>query len=44
MTLPLEVGQLAPEFELPDSSGQPRRLADLVATGSRILFFYRGYW
>jgi len=44
MTSAPHVGKIAPEFELPDSSGQPRRLADLVATGPRILLFYRGYW
>jgi peroxiredoxin Q/BCP len=33
-------GDLAPDFELPDQDGVPRRLADLVADGPVVLFFY----
>jgi peroxiredoxin len=38
------VGQAAPEFELPDSTGKLLRLADLAAGGPLVLFFYRGHW
>lgn len=37
---PLEVGQLAPDFTLPDSDGRPTSLADLVAAGPVILAFF----
>jgi len=40
----LSVGDTAPEFELPDSSGVPRRLCDMVANGPRVFVFYRGHW
>jgi len=36
----LSTGKLAPEFELPDQDGQPRRLADLLGGGPMILYFY----
>jgi thioredoxin-dependent peroxiredoxin len=38
------VGEIAPDFELPDSTGTPRRLSGLVAAAPRILIFYRGHW
>jgi hypothetical protein len=41
------VGQLAPDFTLPDQDGQPVSLAQLLAAhGSNgvILVFYRGWW
>ena len=38
------VGELAPEFALPDSTGVVRRLDDLVAGGMCVVFFYRGHW
>jgi peroxiredoxin len=38
------VGEIAPNFELPDSTGAPRRLSDLVAMGPRIFIFCRGHW
>lgn len=37
-------GQIAPDFELPDSTGTLRRLSTLVAERPLILIFYRGYW
>ena len=37
---PVKPGDLAPDFELPDENGHPRRLADLLATGPVVLFFY----
>ena len=38
------VGQRAPDFALPNASGQSVRLADLVARGPVVLSFYRGRW
>lgn len=38
-THPLE-GQPAPDFELPDAQGHPVKLADLVAKGSLVIYFY----
>lgn len=38
------VGELAPEFELPDSTGVPRRLTELLSHGTLVLLFYRGDW
>lgn len=37
-------GEIAPDFTLPDSTGQPRTLAQLVAERPRVLIFYRGHW
>jgi thioredoxin-dependent peroxiredoxin len=36
----MEKGDLAPDFELPDEDGKPRRLSDLAASGPVVLFFY----
>jgi len=38
----LEVGDRAPAFELPDHAGQTVSLADLLASGPAVLFFYPG--
>jgi thioredoxin-dependent peroxiredoxin len=38
------LGQIAPDFELPDSTGALRRLSQLVASGPLVLLFYRGHW
>lgn len=38
------VGDIAPEFELPDSTGAPRRLSEFVSHGRLVLLFYRGDW
>ena len=38
------VGQMAPDFTLPNPGGQPVRLVDLVARGPVVLSFYRGRW
>lgn len=40
----LQVGALAEEFTLSDSTGTPRTLSSLLADGSLLLIFYRGYW
>ena len=37
-------GEVAPEFELPDSTQTPRGLSDLVSGGRVVLLFYRGAW
>jgi peroxiredoxin len=39
-----QVGQTAPDFELPDSTGAMRRLSELTASGPLVLLFYRGHW
>jgi peroxiredoxin Q/BCP len=36
----MEVGDLAPDFELLDEDGTPRRLSQLAADGPVVLFFY----
>jgi peroxiredoxin Q/BCP len=33
-------GDKAPDFELPDQDGNPRKLSDLLANGPVVLFFY----
>lgn len=40
----LRDGQTAPDFELPDSGGNPVRLAETIEKGPAILSFYRGAW
>jgi len=37
-------GELAPDFELPDSTGTTRRLSELLSRGTLVLVFYRGDW
>ncbi len=39
-----DVGALAPEFTLKDSTGATHTLASLVADRSLILIFFRGHW
>ncbi|MFP5022999.1 peroxiredoxin [Pseudonocardia phyllosphaerae] len=36
----MAVGDLATDFTLPDDTGTPRRLSELLATGPVVLFFY----
>ncbi len=36
----MQPGDLAPDFELPDEDGKPRRLSELAANGPVVLFFY----
>lgn len=33
-------GDVVPDFELPDQTGTPRKLSDLLAQGPVVLFFY----
>jgi hypothetical protein len=40
----LQVGGQAPDFELPNSAGQPVRLAHLLTHGPAVVTFYRGGW
>lgn len=40
----LELGQLAPDFELPDPTGKQVRLSERLASGPVVLTFYRGEW
>ena len=39
-----QAGRVAPDFELPDSTGAARRLSELAAGGPLVLLFYRGHW
>jgi peroxiredoxin Q/BCP len=36
----VQAGDTAPDFELPDETGTPRKLSDLLADGPVVLFFY----
>ena len=40
----LQVGALAEDFTLSDSTGTPRTFSSLLTDGSLLLIFYRGYW
>ena len=40
----LKIGNTAPDFMLPDISGQPIRLYDLLQKGPVVVSFYRGSW
>ncbi len=40
----LQVGATAPDFELPDPTGQRVKLSTLLANGPVVLSFYRGEW
>jgi peroxiredoxin len=39
-----QVGSLAEDFTLPDSTGTPNALSSLLTDGSLLLIFYRGNW
>lgn len=39
-----QIGQVAPDFTLPDSQGNLRSLGQLVAQGPVVLVFFRGHW
>jgi thioredoxin-dependent peroxiredoxin len=36
----MDKGDQAPDFELPDEDGTPRKLSDLAASGPVVLYFY----
>ncbi len=36
----MDKGDVVPDFELPDETGTPRRLSDLLKNGPVVLFFY----
>jgi peroxiredoxin Q/BCP len=38
----MQAGDTAPDFELPDETGTPRRLSELLTGGPVVLFFYPG--
>ena len=40
----IEIGELAPEFVLPDATGTKVALRDLLAIGPVVVSFYRGAW
>ena len=37
---PMQRGDRAPDFELPDETGHPRRLSEMLRAGPVVLFFY----
>ena len=39
-----KVGDLAPEFELPDQLGRTVSSKELLANGPLVIAFYRGIW
>jgi peroxiredoxin len=39
-----KAGEVAPEFELPDSTGARQRLSELTLDGRLVVVFYRGSW
>jgi len=41
---PLEVGDLAPHFELADHEGTVWNLEEMTSEGPAAVLFYRGYW
>ncbi len=40
----LKVGDVAPDFALPDARGKPARLSAMLEDGPVVLVFYRGAW
>ncbi|MDX1581514.1 MAG: peroxiredoxin-like family protein [Alphaproteobacteria bacterium] len=40
----LKTGDQVPDFELPNATGEKRRLSDLLAKGPVVISFYRGGW
>jgi len=40
----LKIGELAPEFSLPDENGNLVTLKGLLTNGSVVISFYRGQW
>jgi peroxiredoxin len=39
-----DVGQLAPDFSLADSTGATRTLGSLASARPLVLIFFRGHW
>jgi len=37
---PIQIGDVVPDFTLPDQDGQPASLADLLRAGCLVLYFY----
>jgi hypothetical protein len=40
----IKLGDHAPDFRLPNASGEPVALASLLARGPAVVAFYRGIW
>jgi AhpC/TSA family len=40
----IKLGDYAPDFRLPNASGEPVALASLLARGPAVVAFYRGIW
>lgn len=43
-TRPPKIGDVAPDFVLPDRAGRPVRLSERLSEGPVVLNFYRGAW
>lgn len=43
-SIPIGVGDMAPEFSLEDQNGQKVKLSSARGKSSVVLVFYRGYW
>ncbi len=41
---PFAVGDIVPEFSLPDSDGSSAQLSQLLSSQRVVLLFYRGHW
>jgi len=41
---PIKTSDIAPDFELIDSTNTPRRLSELTRDKPCIVIFYRGHW
>ena len=39
-----DVGQIAPDFTLPSSTGSTWTLSDAAAHRPQVVIFYRGHW
>ena len=40
----LKVGDIAPDFGLPNGDGKLVKLSDYTARGPVVIIFYRGFW
>jgi AhpC/TSA family len=40
----MKIGEMAPDFTLPNTSGELVKLSDLLAHGPVVVTFYRGTW
>lgn len=43
-TRKIVVGEAAPDFSLPDTTGTPQQLSELTKDSLCVVLFYRGHW